>query len=333
MRPKFLLFSAILINQTLASGCGAGSRSASQKEIRTNETSNPGKSSDALAEVTQTEETPTKINLNLVRSEGTSFDTLAIVDYQNADFAQVIRCSSHFTLRSASGIPARNSDGQMISLSQIESRAIWESALSDTSHCRLLGEKLVRVSFSDPFAATGSYFYIFNPCRSAGSSESYPTGMACSFQLSSTDDISLRNTVTEEKLRLLQLMLNKEGALAAVTLRFRNDLTIALEAQKRCEGNAAVDAVKEARTKALATLLGTGIAAAIGGVVAGPGGAVAIAQQTLQWIAQYYGPGTQANPSKCVVLRNAENEAQNSASELEKLRNEISQIQEDLAHL
>jgi len=333
MRQKFIFFSAMFINHTLIIGCGAGSRRESQKEIRTNEASDPGNGSDALAEAPQTDEMPAKIKLNFVRSEATSLDTLAIVDYQNADFAHVIRCSSHLTLRSPTGIPARNSEGQFISFSTIESRAIWESALADTSHCKLLGEKLVRISFSDPFATTGSYFYIFNPCRSAGSSESYTTGMTCSFQLTSTNGVSLRNTVTEEKLRLLQLMLNKEGALAAVALRFRTDLTIALEAQKRCEGNSAADAVKEARTKALATLLGTGIAAAIGGVVAGPGGAVAIAQQTLQWIAQYYGPGTRANPSKCIILRNAENEAQNSASEIEKLRKEISQIQEDLAIL
>lgn len=333
MRNKIIFLPAIFINYILIIGCGEGSRSELQKETRTNEALSPANGSDALAEAPRTDEMPTKIILNSVRSEATSFDTLAVIDYQNADFAQVVRCSSHLTLRSPTGIPARNSEGQFISFRAIESRAIWESALADTYHCRLLGEKVVRISFSDPFAPTGNYFYIFNPCRSAGSSENDTTGMKCSFQLTSTGGVSLRNTVTAEKLRLLQLMHDKEGALAAVTLRFRTDLTIALEAQKRCEGNAAVDAVKEARTKALATLLGTGIAAAIGGVVAGPGGAVATAQQTLQWIARYYGPGTESNPSKCTLLRNAENEAQNSASDIEKLRKQISQIQEDLAIL
>ncbi|MEN9530773.1 MAG: hypothetical protein RI932_2646 [Pseudomonadota bacterium] len=271
-----------------------------------------------------------KVALSAMRSEGTSIDTLAVMDYQNADFVQTIRCSARFTLRTPLGFNARDASGAIAALSAAEMRAVWYGALSDTTHCRMLGERMMRTSFSDPFAASGTYFYVFNPCRS---SEVGNNGVSCSFQLTTTNNINLSNTLNEEKLRLMNLLMAKEAQLASVTLRFRSKLMVALEAQKRCEGNAAVDAVKEARTKALASLLGAGVAAAIGGVIAGPSSAVLLAQQALHWIAQYYGPGTQANPSSCLILKDAEAEAQVVGTEIEALRKEIGQIQMDLANL
>jgi hypothetical protein len=316
---------------------GCGSRRDDTAEYQTG-TGAQTRDADSEKQMTQAEKAATidlspRVAVSSLRSDGTSTDTLAVMDYQNADFVQTLRCSARYVLRSPQGFNARSASGMIEPLNVIEMKAMWHSSLSDTRHCRLLGEKMMRTSFSDPFAPSGTYFYIFNPCRADDANNGEGNGVSCSFVLTTTNNISLTNNINEEKLRLMNLLMTKEAQLASVALWFRSKLMVALEAQKRCEGNAAVDAVKEARTKALASLLGTGVAAAIGGVIAGPSGAVIIAQQALQWITQYYGPGTQANPSSCKVLKDAEAEAQLAAAGLESLRKEIGQIHEDLAKL
>jgi len=328
-RIRFVALGWLALNTI---GCGSAEQ-PSQDNTQTNDTNAAeaqNGSQDAQSEQQTELNLSPKVALSSMRAEGTSMDTLAVVDYQNADFVQTLRCSARYILRTPLGFPSRDTAGMIVPLSAIEMKAMWHSALSNTYHCRLLGERIMRTSFSDPFAATGSYFYIFNPCRA---NDTNKNAVSCSFQLSTTNNISLSNTLNEEKVRVLNSLMMKEAQLASVTLRFRSKLMMALEAQKRCEGNTAVDAVKEARTKALASLLTAGVAAAIGGVIAGPGSAVVLAQQALQWITQYYGAGTQANPSSCKILKDAEAETQQVGAEIESLRKEIGQIHSDLAKL
>lgn len=304
-----------------------------QKDSVSTDTPKPSNSSDVSGHaigMQQEREPSAKIQLNSVRSSGTSYDSLAMLDYQNTDFVQAIRCSASFKLKSPTGLDARNSEGLLTTSNSMELKAIWQTALSETSQCRMLSEKIIRVSFSDPFAQSGNYFYLFNPCRSSSKNSSTPV---CYFNLVATKNISIVNNTNEARFRLNQILFEKEGQLAALTLNFRDQLLFAIEAQKRCEGNTAVDAVKEARTKALSTVLSSGIAGAIGGLIGGPAAAVALAQQTFQWIAQYYGSGTQANPSRCTLLKDAEASAQSSGEKIETLRNEISQLQQELARI
>lgn len=272
-----------------------------------------------------------RINLTATRSDATSLQSIADIEYINSDYVSVIRCSSEFSLRGPTGKVVRDSTGKMNVSRDFELRAVWEQALESTSSCRLLGEKLVRSSFADPLAATGNYFYLFNPCRETLGSKAQVAKTLCSFQLTSSEDVALTNTLTEKTSSIAILINKKEAELAALALIFRQQMSEALNAQKSCENNEAIDAVKESRWKALSGVLMTGIAASIGGAVAGPQAAVAAAQKTLQWIMENFNAGTSHNPSHCKLLQDVESKAQQVASEIDSITKQISQLQGELA--
>ncbi|NBO37280.1 hypothetical protein EBU99_01720 [bacterium] len=273
------------------------------------------------------------LELDAVHSQVTSLETIAEVKYNNSDFVSVIRCAGEFDLRSATGDILRNSSGRIQSNQRFVLQAAWENALAASGSCRLLSEMVLRKSFSDPLAPTGRYFYVFNPCREIPNRQAGVVNINCSFALASTETIDLKNNLNEEKGELVRTLAEKEAAMAAVAIQLRQKLTTALAAQKQCERNAAADAVKEARLKAVMSLLTTGIAGALGGAVAGPAAAVSAAKRTLQSITDAFGPVTKASQSSCTLLQDAENEAKRYATALENITNEISQLQRKLTDL
>ncbi len=284
---------------------------------------------DALLEDTHEAE----LNLNSQTTTSDAIEPFVEIDYKKSDFLNAIRCKSEFILRDPTGRPVRLSTGKIDAKSQLEQRAVWEFALAATESCQLVGEKVVRPSFNDSLAPAGSYFYLFSPCRESLSSASQPTRIRCSYNLVSTLNIELRNSLSEQAKTVAQKIAEKEAQLASIALRFREHMMNSLQAQKNCQNNEAVDAVKEARMKALSGLLMTGIAASVGGVIWGPQGAATAAQKTLQWIYENYPPGTTHNSSRCQLVADAEQKAKELAGVIDTVTKEISQLKAELASL
>lgn len=270
------------------------------------------------------------IDIRLTNDSVTSLETIAELDYHSADFVSVIRCNSGYHLPGPTGEPIRSASGSLSASHHLDLRAAWETALGTTESCRLLGDKVVRQSFSDPSADTGSYFYLFNPCLEKMSTNSEQSAILCSYQLRSTSNIRLRSTISEENFLRTQEILKYEALLAATAIKFRQQLQMSLYAQESCENNQTVEAIKEAKQKALKTLLITGIAAAIGGAVAGPEAAAEAAKKTLQWIADHYGPGTINNPTRCKLLNDTDSKAREVALEMDFLAKKINQLRKEL---
>ncbi|MFZ9521063.1 MAG: hypothetical protein ACO3A4_11365 [Silvanigrellaceae bacterium] len=286
-------------------------------------------SSDVSAEDT----IPARLLLLNMRTSVSSLDSITDIDFKNSDYAVVLRCSANFQLRSPTGKLMRSASGIIETGHPVEMRAVWEDAIGSIDSCRLLGEKTVRATFSDSLAGDGKYFYLFNPCREslmAGESTAKPI---CSYQLVSTEDVDLRNTLNEKSSAVSLQISQKEAQLATLAIRFRQQMTAALNAQRSCENNEAVDAVKEARWKALSSVLATGIAAAVGGAIAGPQSAVSAAQKTLQWIIENFPPGTTHNTTNCKSLLDSETQAKQLAGAIEMIAKEIGQLRVELANL
>jgi hypothetical protein len=302
-------------------GCGSDSGGKTTSENRAS------KSADAMSEMDDSK--PARLELTKGKTSVTSLDAIADIDFKNSDYALVLRCNSSFQLRGPTGKIMRSPSGVISEGHPLEMRATWEDALGSTTSCRLLGEKVLRATFTDSLADDGRYFYVFNPCR-----ESIATGRPlCSYMIASTEDVDLRNTLNEKSASIVSLLAKKEAQLASVAIRFRQQMTISLNAQKSCENNEAVDAVKEARWKALSSVLATGIAAAIGGAIAGPQAAVDAAQKTLQWIIENFPPGTTHNSSNCRLLADSEAKAKELATEIDFISKEIGQLQKELTNL
>jgi hypothetical protein len=302
-------------------GCGSDASGKKKSEERAS------KSADAMSEMYDSK--PARLELTKLKTAVTSLDAIADIDFKNSDYAMVLRCNSNFQLRGPTGKIMRSPSGVIFESHPLEMRATWEDALGSTTSCRLLGEKVLRARFTDSIADDGRYFYVFNPCR-----ESIATGKPlCSYMLASTEDVDLRNTVNEKTSSIVSLLARKESQLAGVAIRFRKQMTISLNAQKSCENNEAVDAVKEARWKALSSALATGIAAAIGGAIAGPQAAVNAAQKTLQWIIENFPPGTTHNSSNCRLLADSEAKAKELATEIDYISKEIGQLKKELTNL
>jgi hypothetical protein len=265
------------------------------------------------------------------RSDG--YTPFLEIDYQNSDFTKVIRCNSSYQLMSPKGKLLRQRSGAIDSQNSLERRAAWESALSSSDYCQLIGEKTVRAAFNDMLAPSGAYFYVFNPCREFTDKQSGMSYTKCSYDLISSIDISLQNTHLEQGLRIARQLTEKESQLTGLALRIREQMLASLEKQKSCENNEAVDAVREARQKALSAVLMTGIAASIGGVVGGPEGAKAAAKRTLQWIYENFTLGGEHNPTKCKILSDAETAAKETAAAIEGISNEIDQLKNELVQL
>ncbi|MEN9809876.1 MAG: hypothetical protein RLZZ488_1443 [Pseudomonadota bacterium] len=316
-RMKFPYLTALVF----AAACSVGENSDKTQPQIPKEQAN---------DVQQTRPVPS-VEIRLTNDSVTSLETIAELDYRAADFVSVIRCNANYDLISATGEALRHSSGFLAQTHYLDLRVAWESALGATEFCRLLGDKVVRQSFSDPSAETGRYFYLFNPCHETISQDAEREQIHCSYRLRSTRDITLRGTLSEENFKRAQEILKYEAKLAATAIKFRQQLQMSLYAQESCENNQTVDAIREAKQKALKSLLITGIAAAIGGVVGGPEAGAEAAKKTLKWIADYYGPGTVNNPTRCKQLDDADSKAREVAAEMELLTKKISQLRKELA--
>lgn len=277
------------------------------------------------------DKTPAEINISTLKSSVSNFDSFVEIDFRNSDFVTILRCSKQFNLQTPDGTIIRNISGLISSKNELELRAAWETALSATSACRLMGEKIVRSSLNDPLATSGKYYYLFNPCREIQEKENSPIRTQCSYRLRSSEEIEVNNTLDQKSLELAQKLNAKEAQLTGATLRFREQMIRALNSQKICENNESVDAVRESRWKALSSVLVTGVAASIGGLVGGPQSAIGTAQKTLQWIRDNVKSESTHNPKKCSLLKDAEEQTNAYAQEIEAVSNELSQLRQELA--
>jgi hypothetical protein len=274
---------------------------------------------------------PARISLVEVNASAADLSPIAEIDYKNSDFITALRCSAAFPLRGPAGQVIRSSTGQISLSNPLELRAVWEQALAATTSCRLLGDKIVRASFSDPLAESGTYFYLFNPCRESLSDESQQTKMSCSFLLAATENIKVINSLNEKTRGIAHLISTKESQLASIALRFRQQMLLQLDAQKTCENNEALDEAQRAKWRAISSVLLSGVAGALGGAIAGPQGALTAAQKTLDYIINKSSRTPKDKPSTCPTLSDLESQTQSLAAEIDSLAKEISQLQKELA--
>jgi hypothetical protein len=320
---KFLYVFVACLPLLLSCGTDVPDFKESNKTV-----TNKGKSDSAAGL-----EAPARLSLTTQAGESNGYMPFIEIDYKNSDFAKVIRCTSSFRLLSPAGKLLRMSNGSIQTQNSVESRAAWQSALSSPESCRLIGEKTVRAAFNDMLAASGKYFYIFNPCRESAEKDGGNVQTKCSFDLISSVEVSLQNTPAEKGVKIAQLLWEKESQLTGLALRIREQMLAGLQKQKSCENNESVDAVREARQKALSAALLTGIASSIGGLVGGPQGAAEAAKKTLRWIFENYSSGSEHNPAKCKILADAEAAAKETAAAIDLLSKEIDQLKTELVQL
>lgn len=306
------------------SGCGT--------ESHPTELTSPIRSQENNAELISSIEGQTpKITLTHIQDKATSQQTILNIDYKTSDYVSVLRCRSNYKLRSPTGNIIRTESGQIVSKNQLELRAVWDAAFSAITSCRILSERIVRHAFTDPLAASGNYFYIFNPCREKLSTVTASPQTFCSYAIQSSQDIQVTSTVDQKYFQLSENLFRKEAQLASVILNFREGLMTNLRAQQSCENQASVDAVQEARRKALMSVLLTSVAASVGGAVAGSQGALEAALQTLEWIKNNTNLRSRSQPSQCKQLVDSEALAAEQAIKIDVISKEISQLRTELA--
>jgi hypothetical protein len=276
---------------------------------------------------------PAQLKLTSQNDKSNGYIPFIEIDYKNSDFTKVIRCRSTYELRSPVGKLIRHSSGVIQSESAVERKAVWETALSATESCQLIGEKTVRAAFNDMLAASGKYFYLFNPCRESSDPLTGGVRTKCSFDLISSVNVNLHNSHMAQGTRLARQLAEKESQLTGLALRIREQMLQSLQKQKACENNEAVDAVKEARQKALSAILVSGIAASIGGLVGGSQGAAIAAQKTLQWIYENFSANSGDNTGNCKILSELDAAAKESAAAIDILSKEIDQLKAELVSL
>lgn len=194
--------------------------------------------------------------------------TINLVQFDTADFVQIMRCAESVKLKAPDGtdidLIARGSETRKDQL-----RWAWQNALGRSNECRLVGTQIIRSKIQDLAAPSGKFYYVVNPCVTESRSTSGDKG--CSYDLLVSPVVEYESEVTEEFVEAAAELASVEGRLSA---NFQEYYSIAKRIEYKLQACNQANAEKQAAAAFLAGLgkivsLGLSV---VGGVVAGPVG-------------------------------------------------------------
>jgi hypothetical protein len=131
------------------------------------------------------------------------------LDFQQADFAQVLRCAASYKLTTLSGVSLPDAGS---SLGSDELQWAWSQAINQSNYCTSVGMYVVSTELEDITANAGRYYYVINPCVAANHSLSGKE--ICSYKLVFTsvlttqEGFSAQLATEAQKLTQLEAQLN-----------------------------------------------------------------------------------------------------------------------------
>ncbi|NRA46004.1 MAG: hypothetical protein HRU09_13715 [Oligoflexales bacterium] len=206
------------------------------------------------------------------------------ITFDKADFVKVLRCAASYKMQTSTGEDIRHLAGRPGQQSAME--WAWAFALEDRRKCKVVGLKIVSNDFADLTAPKGEYYYVVNPC--VLSEHSVLNEEGCSYNLTLTYPVMVSDSFREE-VRQKNIELSQAESSLNANLANAKQLAKKIEIQlTACENMVAKDQALLNFKKGIVQLGFLAVGAAIGGVIAGPNGAVMAGQMAGTIGAQYF---------------------------------------------
>lgn len=116
------------------------------------------------------------------------------IQFDNAEFAQIMRCAASYKLETAFGQNVTVLDDSLNS--RKEKKGAWFNALRDNRNCKVISYDVSGESIQDYTAPTGTFYYILNPCIRKDTSVTRQDD--CSYSLSMTNTIAYEEQIRQE---------------------------------------------------------------------------------------------------------------------------------------
>lgn len=332
-------FTAAFIITTLAACGTAPERKAGEVTLAG---SDDGKGDQQIPLIDKVD--PATVRIDIVSqptvraaSEGSTLKVPKVgITLNQADFVQVLRCRTGYTLRTPMGEVAKDLSPTDPSRTE-KSRYAWANAFGSPLDCSLVGSQLAAEVITDLAAKTGDFYYVFNPCvipeRSKDSS--LKGDKLCSYQLVFSQSLVYENNLSAEFLAKAEQLATAESKFAAHFSRLRFLASEMKMEQEACEARAAVDAARRRFTQGLVNLVGMGIQAATGAVISGPIAQILGVQSVLEAANKFlYGSRTtEYDVPDCPVVKEFENQFASTYAGTNEAINKVISIRNDLAKL
>lgn len=205
------------------------------------------------------------------------------IQYDKADFVQVMRCAASYKMQSLTGEDIRHLAGRPGQQSALE--WAWAQAFNDNRQCKMVGVRIIAEEFQDLTAPKGEYYYVTNPCVLAENSVLKKDG--CSYNLMLTYPVTITDSFSDDLREKNEELAIAESSLNANLVNAKN-LAKKIEIHLRaCENKVANDIALLDFKKGLVQFGFLAVGAAIGSF-AGPNGAVMLGQMAGTLGAQYF---------------------------------------------
>jgi len=191
------------------------------------------------------------------------------VTLDDADFLQILRCQADYKLISSTGDAFESLD----SSSDIERfKWMWNRAQGDYRSCKAVGLRVARTTVQDLAAPSGSYYYILNPCVLAKNSITEKED--CSHHLVKSEPITYQSVIDQRFMEASQKVSAQEAEIASDVNDLINHAKMIADTQRSCEDFWASKEANKLRLRGFLKLGAMVLGTVVGGLVAGPMGAI-----------------------------------------------------------
>lgn len=143
------------------------------------------------------------------------------------DYVKIIRCQESY--REYLEYTLSQSDGQ-----KVESRKwVWLDSFGDSKRCKVASNRFNSKDFQDLGAKNGKFFYLINPCVSAGISLIGKD--ECSYHLSITNTLDYKESPSNQVLRQSMELADAESAYDAIISQLLGLARAIVNEQERCQ--------------------------------------------------------------------------------------------------
>ncbi len=245
----------------------------------------------------------------------------------NADMARILRCNKDYVLRyQATGEPLATVAQRGDYIDPGVMKWAWLDAAQNPA-CRLLGVQITRTDFKDLAAQSGDYYYIINPCVSQPVSL---TGLEdCSYNLILTNPLDYENELEPLFIEKAQQLAELEGKVSA---HIANFLTISRHIRNKtreCEDLWAHKQSMKAFKNGIISLGAMVVGAVVGGIVAGPVGAMQGANTFGGIASGIMGPPS-VEAAKCDKVTALVNQLENEYAQITPTVDQIVAVRKDM---
>jgi hypothetical protein len=298
-RPQLKLIGLLSLTAALV-GCGSKSDRKSRSVANQNALSSENSASDFYSvyppvepDLASVKFADAALQILAIAGPGSmSVPTLSILSYENSDFVKVLRCNSDYELRSPTG-----KIDSLISARSDDLRWAWQEAIGAFQQCKIVFTWETRNLIPDLAASSGKFFYIVNPCIFEKNSTTKKT--ECSYRLQVTEPVAYVNQLDQAFLASAVELNAAEGSLAALFQELRYNARQIEFHQNLCEENAARKAANAAFWHGVKTIASVSIGAVMGGITAGPLGALEGAEKGLSVAEELFGASAKPYDGTC----------------------------------